>query len=191
MRQEIYALQRKLGLTLIYVTHDQVEAMTMADHIMVLHDKHVQQIGTPSEIYQTPANDFVAKFFGTPQINILPAKRSADNDHILNVSSDLEIALNQPVPAENLKIGVRPDDFKIERADGVSSNAVVKNTEFLGNETIVYATMNSGSDIHVVVDGQVAFRSYEPVKVTASSKLLFFDQNGNRINLAKEALVHA
>ena len=191
MRQEIYALQRKLGLTLIYVTHDQVEAMTMADHIMVLHDKHVQQIGTPSEIYQTPANDFVAKFFGTPQINILPAKRSADNDHILNVSSDLEIALNQPVPVENLKIGVRPDDFKIERADGVSSNAVVKNTEFLGNETIVYATMNSGSDIHVVVDGQVAFRSYEPVKVTASSKLLFFDQNGNRINLAKEALVHA
>lgn len=191
MRQEIYALQRKLGLTLIYVTHDQVEAMTMADHIMVLNDKHVQQIGTPSEIYQNPANDFVAKFFGTPQINILNAQRSQTDSHVLNVSSDLEIALDEEVPAENVKIGIRPDDMKAEAAESVEANATVKNTEFLGDETIIYATLNSGEDIHVVVPGQVNYRIFQPIKVSADSNLMFFDTEGKRMNLSKEAYVHA
>ncbi|OFA13166.1 sn-glycerol-3-phosphate import ATP-binding protein UgpC [Lentilactobacillus sunkii] len=191
MRQEIYALQRKLGLTLIYVTHDQVEAMTMADHIMVLNDKHVQQIGTPSEIYQNPANDFVAKFFGTPQINILNAKRSQTDNHVLDVDSDLEIALDEEVPAENVKIGIRPDDMKVEAAESVEANATVKNIEFLGDETIIYATLNSGEDIHVVVPGQVNYRIFQPIKVTADSNLMFFDADGNRMNLSKEAYVHA
>ncbi len=73
MRSEIRELQRKLGLTLIYVTHDQTEAMTMADHVMVLNDQHVQQIDAPLDIYNHPANHFVAQFFGTPQINLLTA----------------------------------------------------------------------------------------------------------------------
>lgn len=191
MRQEIYALQRKLGLTLIYVTHDQVEAMTMADHIMVLNDRHVQQIGTPSDIYQNPRNAFVAKFFGTPQINILPAKRSEENSHIVNVSSDLQIVLDEEAPSANLQIGIRPDDMQVKRADGVESNAVVKNTEFLGDETIVYATLNSGGDIHVVLPGKADFRSYEPIRVTANANLMFFDPDGKRIDLSKEAYVHA
>lgn len=191
MRQEIYALQRKLGLTLIYVTHDQVEAMTMADHIMVLNDRHVQQIGTPSEIYQNPRNDFVAKFFGTPQINILPATRSEENSHMVNVSSDLQIVLDEAAPAENLQIGIRPDDMKVQLAEGVDANAVVKNTEFFGDQTIVYATLNSGHDIHVVVPGKADFRNYEPIKVTADSNLMFFDTTGKRIDISKEAYVHA
>lgn len=192
MRQEIYNLQRKLGLTLIYVTHDQVEAMTMADHIMVLNDQHVQQIGTPAEIYQHPANEFVAQFFGTPQINILPAKRSAANSHLLTVgSNDMQVALNEEVPADQLRIGVRPDELTISRADSVDSNAVVKNTEFLGNETIVYATLNSGDNVRAVLPGQVNFRGYEPIKVQVSSHLLFFNNDGERIGLTKEEAVHA
>ena len=191
MRQEIYALQRKLGLTLIYVTHDQVEAMTMADHIMVLTAQHVQQIGTPSEIYQNPANEFVAKFFGTPQINILNATRSKTDNHVLDVDSDLEIALDEEVPAENVKIGIRPDDMKVEATESVEANATIKNTGFLGDETIIYATLNSGEDIHVVVPGQVNYRIFQPIKVTADSNLMFFDKDGKRMNLSKEAYVHA
>lgn len=192
MRQEIYNLQRKLGLTLIYVTHDQVEAMTMADHIMVLNDQHVQQIGTPSDIYQHPANEFVAQFFGTPQINILPAKRSSENDHLLTIASDdIEIALDEAVPVAELRVGVRPDQLRVSRTDSVESNAVVKNTEFLGDETIVYATLNSGDNIRAVISGQVSFRAYEPIKVTIGSNLLFFNNQGQRIALSKEEVVHA
>lgn len=191
MRQEIYALQRKLGLTLIYVTHDQIEAMTMADHIMILNDKHVQQIGTPSEIYQNPANDFVAKFFGTPQINILNAHRSKTDNHVLNVSSDLKIALDEEVPAENVKIGIRPNDMKVEATESVEANATVKNTEFLGDETIIYATLNSGEDIHALVPGQVHYRISQPIKVSTDSHLMFFDAEGNWMNISKEAYVHA
>lgn len=193
MRQEIYQLQRKLGLTLIYVTHDQVEAMTMADHIMVLNDQHVQQIGTPSEIYQNPENEFVAQFFGTPQINILSAKRSAKNHHLLTIgSNDLQLALDEEVPRDQLRVGVRPDEMTVSpAASSVDANAVVKNTEFLGNETIVYATLNSGGDVRIVLPGQVSFRGYEPVKVGIGSHLLFFDDQGQRIDLAKEAVANA
>ncbi|MGP3638831.1 ABC transporter ATP-binding protein [Lentilactobacillus hilgardii] len=192
MRQEIYNLQRKLGLTLIYVTHDQVEAMTMADHIMVLNDQHVQQIGTPSEIYQHPANEFVAQFFGTPQINILPAKRSTQNNHILTfATNNMQVALNEEISIDSLRIGVRPDELTVARAESVDSNAVVKNTEFLGNETIIYATLNSGDDVRAVLPGQVSFRGYEPIKIGIGSHLLFFDNDGKQIALTKEEAVHA
>ncbi len=191
MRQEIYNLQRKLGLTLIYVTHDQVEAMTMADHIMVLNDQRVQQIGTPADIYQHPANEFVAEFFGTPQINLLSARRSSENSHVLLMASDMELALNEEVPAEQLRVGARPDQLQITRTDEVDANAVVKNTEFLGNETIVYATLNSGDDVRAVVSGQLSFRNYEPIKIQVKGDLLFFDADGKRLPLVKEAAVHA
>lgn len=192
MRQEIYNLQRKLGLTLIYVTHDQVEAMTMADHIMVLHDTHVEQIGTPAEIYQYPANEFVAQFFGTPQINILPADKAPMDKHLLKVASgDLEIMLEQSIPESIKKIGIRPNDLNVARASKLDSNAVVTNTEFLGNQTIVYLNLNSGNTIRSVLPGQVIFKSYEPVKVSINSNLLFFNNQGQRINLIKKEAVHA
>ena len=133
----------------------------------------------------------MAKFFGTPQINILPATRSEENSHMVNVSSDLQIVLDEAAPAENLQIGIRPDDMKVQLAEGVDANAVVKNTEFLGDQTIVYATLNSGHDIHVVVPGKADFRNYEPIKVTADSNLMFFDATGKRIDISKEAYVHA
>ncbi|HJE96121.1 MAG TPA: ATP-binding cassette domain-containing protein [Ligilactobacillus acidipiscis] len=180
MRQEISNLQRKLGLTLIYVTHDQVEAMTMADHIMVLNQHQVQQIGTPAEIYRKPANEFVASFFGTPQINILPLK-----DHFAGPLAD-------NIPDENIvKVGVRPDETILVHADSTHADAFVKSCEFLGNETIVYALMNDGTRIQVVLKGEQIFQANEPVMVKYSGDKLFFDKKGKRIELPKGAVANA
>jgi sn-glycerol 3-phosphate transport system ATP-binding protein len=191
MRQEIYNLQRKLGLTLIYVTHDQVEAMTMADHIMVLNDRLVQQIGTPSEIYQEPANEFVAQFFGTPQINLLPAVKTAGSQTSLDITADFALNLNQSIPATEVKVGIRPNDLTITDSSELNANAVVDNIEYLGDETIVYATLNSGSAVRVLVAGQANFRSYQPVQIGANGKVMLFDSKGQRLHLAKEAMSYA
>src|SRR5262249_11685194 len=80
MRSEIKAMHQRLKTTTIYVTHDQVEAMTMADRIVVLRDGHIEQIGTPLELYARPANVFVAEFIGSPAMNLLPARLSAEGN---------------------------------------------------------------------------------------------------------------
>ena len=113
MRREIRALQRKLGITMVYVTHDQTEAMTMADHVILLRDGHVEQDGTPEDLYNRPATAFTARFIGTPPMNVvtLPGHSSS-----------------------GLLLGVRPEDIRIG-TDGVA--AVVENVEYLGADSIV------------------------------------------------------
>ena len=184
MRQEIYSLQRKLGLTLIYVTHDQVEAMTMADHIMVLHDSQVQQIGTPTEIYKKPANEFVASFFGVPPINILSAVKAAGKT--VNVNDDFEISVNQEVPTDGFKVGIRPNDMMIEKADELHANASITSIEFLGDEKIVYAKMtNNDIEIAVIISSDSQFSTYDTIKVTATDDVLLFNNDG--VNITKNA----
>ncbi|WP_338232960.1 ABC transporter ATP-binding protein [Companilactobacillus muriivasis] len=184
MRQEIYALQRKLGLTLIYVTHDQVEAMTMADHIMVLHDSKVQQIGTPVEIYKHPANEFVASFFGVPPINILPAVKVSNGK--INVNNDFEVNIDQQVPADNFKVGIRPNELVIEQTDELHANASVKSIEFLGDEKIVYAKMsNNNLEVSAVVASDADFKAYDTIKVSATDNVLLF--NGDGVNITRNA----
>lgn len=184
MRQEIYALQRKLGLTLIYVTHDQVEAMTMADHIMVLHDSKVQQIGTPAEIYKYPANEFVASFFGVPPINILPAVKVSDSR--INVNNDFEVDIDQQVPNHDLKVGIRPNELTLEKTDELHANASVKAIEFLGDEKIVYIKMSSNDlEISAIVASDAEFKAYDTIKVTSSDNIILF--NGDGVNITKNA----
>jgi len=190
MRQEIYSLQRKLGLTLIYVTHDQVEAMTMADHIMVLHDSQVQQIGTPTEIYKKPANEFVASFFGVPPINILPAVK--DSGKSVNVNDDFQITVNQQVPTDGFKVGIRPNEMMIEKADELAANASITSIEFLGDEKIVYAEMsNNGIEIAVIVSSEAQFSAYDTIKVSATDNVLLFNNDGVNITKNAEDVVNA
>lgn len=188
MRQEIYALQRKLGLTLIYVTHDQVEAMTMADHIMVLNDSKIQQVGTPEEIYQHPANEFVASFFGVPPINILPAQKISEA--ILQVNSDFEVTLPHPIEQSNVRVGVRPTEMKIVESDELHANATVKSVEFLGDEKIVHVKMSHGGEVSIMVDSTTHFKPYQNVEITADSEFLIFDVEGKNIT-EKGAVAHA
>ncbi len=178
-----------MGITLIYVTHDQVEAMTMADHIMVLNDHEVQQIGTPTEIYQQPANEFVANFFGTPLINLLPAKRIDDNT--LNIEGDFTIKTNKKISKDEVNVGIRPGELQIRTSDELNANATVNNSEFLGDETIIYVTMNSGREVRVLIPGKSVFAPYEKVKITSSGDIFLFDENHKRIPFDMEELGNA
>ena len=120
MRTEIRRLQKKLGLTVIYVTHDQVEAMTMGDHIMVLHGGKIQQTGTPLELYNQPANTFVAGFIGSPQMNLAQARMTADglllNGSILVPVSEEEKE-NMPEGSQ-WQIGVRAEQIELAAEGG-------------------------------------------------------------------------
>lgn len=138
MRTEIRRLQQQLGLTVIYVTHDQVEAMTMGDRIMVLHDGKVQQTGTPLELYNTPANTFVAGFIGSPQMNLAEAELSGDH---LVLNGQLAIPLtaeeraNLPL-GKHWQIGVRPEQIEYCLSTDTNACAVtLLSTEMMGNET--------------------------------------------------------
>ena len=152
MRSEIIKLHEKLGATFIYVTHDQVEAMTMGTRIVVMKDGFVQQIGAPKELYSRPVNTFVAGFIGTPQINFFNGRLTPDSK--LKFANDQEITLSKATmdkfDAEKIGsgidviMGIRPGDLKLvdssEKATTVTAKVEV--VEALGNETIVYSNLD-------------------------------------------------
>ncbi|MEJ1117499.1 sn-glycerol-3-phosphate ABC transporter ATP-binding protein UgpC [Phyllobacterium sp. CCNWLW109] len=144
MRSEIKTLHQNVGTTSIYVTHDQIEAMTLADRIVVLNHGKIEQEGTPLELYKTPANIFVAAFIGSPAMNLVegvidsdngkPAARLSDGTAVV-LSQDRRIKQGQPVT-----IGIRPEHF---------STTLAGETTFAGNTLLVEPT---GAYIHVVFD---------------------------------------
>lgn len=143
MRTEIRRIQKQLGLTILYVTHDQVEAMTMGDRIMVLNGGHIQQVGTPLELYNRPANRFVAGFIGSPQMN-LARGRVMESGLLLN--GKLRIELNDAEkqklpPGEAFLVGIRAEHLTPGRENSRNSCAVkLVNVEMMGNETqVVFA----------------------------------------------------
>ena len=133
-RVEIAKLHRDLGATTIYVTHDQVEAMTLADRIVVLRDGLIEQVGTPLELYDRPANQFVAQFIGSPQMNVVEGR------HLPQVAG---------VPAGGF-VGLRPEDVTLQAAAQAGSGGLpgtVELVESLGAETLIYVTVDSGAQL--------------------------------------------
>ena len=144
MRTEVRKLHQRIEATSIYVTHDQVEAMTMADRIVVLDKGRIAQVGTPLELYDRPANRFVAEFIGSPSINFLPGKAGAHRLRILSANGDIEIPLANAGPDADVAVGVRPEH--IQRADsGIPGTVQV--IENLGAETYVFVDIGNGKDI--------------------------------------------
>ncbi len=151
MRSEIIKLHDKLGATFIYVTHDQVEAMTMGTRIVVMKDGFIQQIGAPQDLYDHPANTFVAGFIGTPQMNFFDGHISKDGT--VTFANGKNIKLPEHVLAKfdekkigsglDITLGIRPGDIKISDTyvEGSSVECRVEVIEALGNETIVYADL--------------------------------------------------
>ncbi|QTD41107.1 ABC transporter ATP-binding protein [Sporosarcina sp. Te-1] len=142
MRSEIRRIQRSLGITMIYVTHDQVEAMTMGDRIMILHEGKIQQIGKPIDIYNHPANPFVATFIGSPPMNLSEAELDETKSHLI-IGKDLRLPLPKgddiDLSKRKLTVGVRPENLHPatnESTDGSLFDVTVTNVEVLGNETI-------------------------------------------------------
>lgn len=144
MRTEIKALHQRLKTTTIYVTHDQIEAMTMADKIVVMRDGIVEQIGTPLEIYDNPANMFVASFIGSPSMNFIKGKIVTGDKPFVITEDGIHLPLNSAPPASDGRLvfyGVRPEHFTL--ALDSSFNAQVAVVEPTGSETQLHAKVGS------------------------------------------------
>jgi sn-glycerol 3-phosphate transport system ATP-binding protein len=131
MRQEIRHLQRELGITMVYVTHDQVEAMTMADRVILLNSGRIEQNGAPADLYETPANVFVARFIGAPPMNLLPLA-AGDGGTVIAGTSGPRIA---PGGLSGATLGVRPEHVTLGRDQGVEVS--VEAVEYLGADSLV------------------------------------------------------
>ncbi len=187
MRSEIVSLHRRLKSTMVYVTHDQVEAMTMADTIVVLRNGVVEQIGSPIELYARPNNQFVAGFLGTPQMNTLKAQVQTIAADGISLSVDnrrgaIDAALdgkNIAVDAE-CSVGIRPEHLTLSDNGSIVGNVIA--TEMLGSETIIFTELQSGEKITVTVPGIRDLQSGATVRFTVDRRFVhLFDSNGKAV----------
>jgi len=157
MRVEIAKLHRDLGNTMIYVTHDQVEAMTMADKIVVLQAGIIEQVGAPLELYNNPKNQFVAGFIGSPKMNFLDAEVTGTDGAgtKLRVGGSTAVVNRKLDAIGKVTFGVRPEHIGITEGSGVAlAEVTVELVEQLGGQTMVYATTCDGQALTIAVDGQ-------------------------------------
>jgi sn-glycerol 3-phosphate transport system ATP-binding protein len=175
MRGEIRALQRKLGITMVYVTHDQVEAMSMADRIVLLDRGRIEQNATPPELYEEPANTFVARFIGTPPMNLLPLVAGAGGAVVAGTDGP---AL-APREAAGCTLGVRPEHIAITPGRGV--RAVVQGIEYLGADSLVTCRVGEAT-LAVRAAGRADLASGAAVGVSwAAVAAHLFDRDGRRV----------
>ena len=158
-RAEIAKLHRELASTMIYVTHDQVEAMTLADKIVVLEAGYVRQCGSPLELYHLPQNQFVAGFIGSPKMNFLQADVvSTASEGICLASPDFPATLIPVAPGnaqanERLTLGIRPENINAQKEGDLTIHGKVDLIERLGHDTFVEITTKSGQSLTALIDG--------------------------------------
>ncbi len=189
MRVEIAALHKELGNTMIYVTHDQVEAMTLADRIVVLNDGRIEQLGTPEEIYRSPKNLFVARFVGVPKINIFSgtviATGAEDGGLCLRLPSNDRIPLGaMPLPVktgDDISVGVRPEDIAI--AHGSKLQMLVSFVEQIGGTTNYFGEMGT-TQFRMSLSEAAHFATGDRIPVHfVPERLHYFDANGQRLSI--------
>jgi multiple sugar transport system ATP-binding protein len=177
MRLEIKKLHQSLSTTVIYVTHDQVEAMTLADRIVVMRDGRIEQIGTPTEVYRRPASMFVARFIGSPSMNMIPG-RIADGTG--SVELDGIGAVSPPgdrvraAAGRRILLGVRPDDLRVatgEARGALALEARIGVIEPLGPDTLVYAEAG-GRELIAKADGRTLLHRGDVVRLVAEADAL-------------------
>lgn len=185
MRNEISKLHRELGSTTIYVTHDQVEAMTMADRIVIMKDGFIQQVGKPMELYNHPVNKFVAGFIGSPQMNFYDVVVTG---RTLKFKDGHQIELPHFV-AEKLSqyngeliMGIRGEDIKLDEQNislykGNKQQAVVENTEIMGNENNIYFDFGGITSVARVSKHEIAEVGEKIDFVFSALKMHFFDKD--------------
>ena len=184
MRAEIIKLRQRINTTFIYVTHDQTEAMTLGDRIVIMKDGFVQQIGTPRQVFHDPNNLFVAGFIGTPQMNFFHAAlcREGDSYHLMLGGRRLEIAsekqrrlLSHDVPAQEVTAGIRPEHVLLTEGDGFSGTVEV--IEMMGSNTHLHMRFGEEECVIVVPDGD------EPVREFTLGERVHFTFHAERIHL--------
>ncbi len=162
MRSEIRDLHARLGATMVYVTHDQVEAMTMADKIVVLRAGRIEQVGTPLELYNRPRNQFVAGFIGSPRMNFVPVAQ-----------------LPNAAPGTHT-VGIRPEHAQI--ADDGPLQMVVSQVEQLGSTSVLHGHVVPDAPFELILSGQTSIKRGDTVQVSAPAEHLHcFDQSGLRL----------
>jgi multiple sugar transport system ATP-binding protein len=194
MRQEIARLHQELGATMIYVTHDQVEAMTLADKIVVLDRGVVQQVGPPLELYRNPQNLFVAGFIGSPKMNLLPVARTGGDGARIEVGSSAigNVGFHAGPAASgllgDLTLGIRPQAIRLTEPEASMMPATARLVEHLGDETVINVELSNGDGAQVVVPGDAAVRPGQPVGLTfdAADAYLFLT-SGPRIETTRHA----
>jgi multiple sugar transport system ATP-binding protein len=169
MRGEIKALHKKVRTTAIYVTHDQIEAMTLADQVVVMNKGHIEQQGSPIELYQRPANLFVAGFIGSPAMNFLEAvvRKGPNGDvAVLNDGSHLPMRTSSVASDETVILGIRPEHIQLGSPDA-SARAIIDFLEPTGAETQV-SLQFAGTNIVAIADGNFAAQPDEPIGLSVS-----------------------
>ena len=172
-RVEIAKLHRDLGATTIYVTHDQVEAMTLADKVVVLRDGQIEQVGTPLELYDRPANQFVAQFIGTPQMNVVPL-------------AQLPVAVQQlaPATAAGGSIGLRPEAVTVQPKGQGAITGQVELVEALGAETLLYVRTAEGAQLVARLNERTLLLPGDAVSLDAATEQAHWFDNAGRVVLA-------
>lgn len=180
LRVELKHLQKTEGSTTLFVTHDQIEALTMGDRIGVLSQGHLIQIGTPEDIYDRPATTFVAQLVGTPRINLVQAHRRNDALYVADSPVYLPLPMSRDVPSA-LLVGVRPEDVKIHERGEFPAEIVL--TEPLGVETILHLKTGNQTLLSVV-PGMTSLRVKDQVRFSiAPERLHYFRLDGTRISV--------
>lgn len=189
MRVEIAKLHRNLGATMVYVTHDQVEAMTLADRIVVLRAGLVEQIGTPTELYDSPDNIFVAGFIGSPKMNFIPATVAGADAQSLKLShpafAGASLMVASPAAGrlragDMVTVGMRPEHLTLETDRPVLS-LTLDISENLGGSTQLYASC-AGEPVTLVVPGRPALQSGDTLNVGISANHIYlFDRQGHAL----------
>jgi multiple sugar transport system ATP-binding protein/alpha-glucoside transport system ATP-binding protein len=185
-RIEIAKLKESMpDTTMIYVTHDQVEAMTLADRIVVLKDGHIEQVGTPMDLYKKPGNLFVAQFIGSPAMNILPATivtagKTTVVDHVGGRKATVPIASPASAKGSAISFGVRPEDLFVATGADYLFEGKVDYVEQLGEVQLVYVDIGRGDQPLVTkLPGNVEVKRGSTLKLTANAEdLHIFDSTG-------------
>jgi multiple sugar transport system ATP-binding protein len=172
MRIELARLHEQLNATMIYVTHDQVEAMTMADKIVVLQAGNIEQVGSPLELYHHPRNVFVAGFMGSPRMNLLPATVTSADSAGVTVAGPGGITVTVPVSPGGFRntsavtLGIRPEHLTIDPSGSIAGRALI--AERLGGLTLLHVELQDGTLLVVQTDGADATKVHQPVRLSIS-----------------------
>ncbi|GLQ10542.1 sugar ABC transporter ATP-binding protein [Devosia yakushimensis] len=183
MRVELAGLYQRLGTTMIYVTHDQTEAMTMATRIVVLSKGHIEQVGTPYELYNFPRNTFVATFIGSPKMNMLEAVAKGSTASLEGLG-DLQMPAGITANSR-VSIGVRPEQFILGAGGDLALQGTVTLVEYLGSEVFIYVRLGNGQVVLVQGAGNSKIANGEAVTLSISAEQAhYFDAEGHRLGPA-------
>ena len=184
MRAEVDRLHKELKKTFIYVTHDQEEAMTLADRIVVMDGGNIRQVGSPIDIYNNPNSYFVADFFGSPSMNLIEGDLIAKGKKVEFHSSDIKLDLPKSLtktPPGPATLGIRPEQILVNNKSGTKKKIYL--VEPLGKDTLLYFETETGNELIAVVDSNTKFKAGDTPGITFPEDQIFlFDKNGDRVS---------